>query len=1034
MMRTHSCGLLLWVDDRFCLADPGEVLESPWAGVFGNLSDRVHRLLDLRLKVVASYEAAREALDVLEREVEEAHLFAVVDLTLPRRAGDDPSVKYGIALGRELAARRVPFVFLSANTLAMTHLDRAGLGKVPYYVKERGTSCWRLPAPVALTALAEFRNAISWVTLEEALGAMRSDSDFVATHTCCPEAFRYFPFFGPFRDFVERCEYGFLTDPARTTVLRSARKHCDPFVQQCLCILFYDALVARPGGHCFRYAHAHDTGAVHKLCRTEAAEDPDTVAVLRITPERCSLDQFKALLQETGRRAGTTVFVVPNDETSEPYVEYLRDLRAHSAGDLPQVPPRDAECREELVRRSCSLMFQRWIQRVRDVPAGAVSPAYLGHPELLVNPISWETLLDPERVAEALSDPYEILLEFGKTFGGLDGELRAGVVEAVFRGTPLAYEHLLRVGDDTFLASEYGGRRGEWVEHALDAWLETAWDFPYGIGTRFLRSWARPCEGGAPRPRQCRVAAMGQARCGCEEIKGCGVWEAWQDSAYEILTGILEEYVPPQGEGIVPPSRRTDLERARRFVGALGGRALLADTGRECIDWEALEYLRWPHQCYPLPSAVTRRLRAAGRYLWIQPEGLDLATALPAGRSRYRALNRIAEWYSSVLGWGAEVARELPMGWAEAVEYLVEVISQHRAAEVWRERPGHLWQALLGLLRNGLPVMYLATRLAKGKPVAGKGGTIETALKGVQGYGVILRRLRPTMALFTGRFLRPAAPPTGHSEGDRLLQAALGLMAPDGPRADPARLAEVGHALLALACRVRESPRDPARAVQMVLSDPELRMTDSEGWYFDDGESADGGYGLPGLQGLKADYVWHALEAFGHLESVTLRYRRFDGYHFLACVNDLRVENKDTRPDVPFERVEKVLDLFVSGLETLVAQLAWCVRLAGHPDRAAAIEPGGVRVVPPEPFRPPDPSALSRVLRVVEGGDRWAVYTLGIPGKGSAANLCCHHVNRVVRLDTPRTEPGPREGARRAESPPPSPAAARGTATPTRPA
>jgi hypothetical protein len=170
---------------------------------------------------------------------------------------------------------------------------------------------------------------------------------------------------------------------------------------------------------------------------------------------------------------------------------------------------------------------------------------------------------------------------------------------------------------------------------------------------------------------------------------------------------------------------------------------------------------------------------------------------------------------------------------------------------------------------------------------------------------------------------------------------------------------------------------------------------------------------LNSLFGAKTDHVWHLLDALACLRDLTLRYRYFDGYHFLAAVNDLRrgpfkdglapVEKNTAKVNlsvVELSVMEKVLELFVAGVEGLIAQLACCLRVAGQEDRAGKIDPPHVHLVPPNGPVSVDPHELEQLLRVVEAGDDYAVYTLGLPG--NARNLCFDDQGVLTPLTVPR--------------------------------
>jgi hypothetical protein len=432
-----------------------------------------------------------------------------------------------------------------------------------------------------------------------------------------------------------------------------------------------------------------------------------------------------------------------------------------------------------------------------------------------------------------------------------------------------------------------------------------------------------------------------------------------------------------------------------------------------------------------MPGAVSRRLRHLGRYLWIQPGGLDLAAALPGGRLRYRSLGDISSYYSEVLAWADDVAPHLPWGWRESVRYLSDLIARHRVADVWqagndaraRKPRDDLWQHLLGLLRNGAPVMMVADQTLRCRPLRGTKSSAKEFLSSVDGCGKILERVRLTRHIRMWRSFRPtvdadAAPIL--EELNRYADALAALRSHHGPNL-PDRLAAVARQMQTFYEKLIETPTDDregarerfAAALSSCLGDDEQNYR-SDDWY---PEGILRFSGAPfartaSILGTRLDYVWLAMDAIGAVAASFYRYRYFDGYHSLAVINDLRNEFKDTTPRVDLATISQVIDLYVSGIQGIVAHLAWCLTMLGHQKRAARIMPPNLQFVPPPDFSPPQPDELGALVQVVEQSDaEYGVFVRGIPGKGIASDLCFHSPARGVLKLSDFTARAPRRHA-----------------------
>jgi len=714
-MPVERCAkaILLWIDDKF---HGMEIPDELWTSVFGAHSDRVFRLMDLSIQIATSYEDTLEILETHQCDITSTFMYCILDLNLPATKDSEPGIKYGIGLGKELRKRNIPFAFLSSNAAGANLLNQARLGTIPYYIKEDGSS-WKLPETLTQKITSEVRRHITWISLDDIVKSMHSQSDIRTIYRQEPERFRFFPFYGPYRDFIERCEFRGYLDLTNLFAIRSPRKHCDEIAQQAICIILYQTLLRNYGKFQIKYGHGHDSAYLDKISRSSVVGDQHIIAGVRITPEFTSVPQLRQLIEEARSRSGATLFILPNDESFDQYSDLLRKFGVHVIEELPETRVDDSYQREELVRETCHLALQEWVASTQTNLKTRQNCRIRLYPELLINPINWTILLDIEHVPEELSDSYELLGELNTLLNNVDKEQYSVIQDAILLGQPIPYDQLLRVGHETFCRSEYGSDMVIRVEKSINAWLRTSWQFPYNLDPRKTISQRNDDK--------------------TQEV----LWnEIWQDSCYEILLGMIEEYVKISTEHNILIDHHSDLHRVIRFVKALGGIEFLsADIAS--VDWDALELMRWPHRQFPMPAAVLRRLRQAGRYLWIRPEGLELATALPGGRLRYRLLNNAVDHYWTTLTWGNQISDKLPIGWMHSIKYLSEIILENRVTSAWRTEPNEVWDALLGLLRNGAPIMFIANQLLGGKSLVGDSDSIEAYLHDIHGYGKILGRI-----------------------------------------------------------------------------------------------------------------------------------------------------------------------------------------------------------------------------------------------------------------------------------------------------
>jgi hypothetical protein len=981
--KTYTKGILLWIDDNL---DSESLPPDIWSEVFGEQSDRIFRLMDISLEVAVSYEEAMEIIPKFDSYLETGtFVFCVLDLVIPAKLGSQAEMQFGLAVARELRNHGIQFAFLSSNAGGVGFLQKEQLSAIPYYVKEPG-KIWKFPDTLVLKVLSEFRRHITWISVEDIIENIHPASDLITAYHLIPETFAYFPFFGLHREFVERCEYRSTYSLPRVFAVGSYQKHCDEFVQQALSILLYQTCLQNPDQYRILFGSAHDKAYLLQLKREDIRTDSEVISIIRIDTGKSSVDDLVHLVSASSSRAGRTIFIMPNDESVDLYTEFLREKQIYTIEELPQIRFGDLSQREELVRHSCMLAFQHWIRSNLSGEAVLLDKGSLTYPELFINPIYWNILLATQQAPEELSDPFEIVNELNLALQNMDKNQDAAVKEMLENGNPIAYHYLLRIGQQTLDETGYKKELVIWREQALDFWLKTSWQYPYGILESF--TWQED----ANTSRQ-KLLAHNQ--------------DAFQDSCYEILVNILNEFRETANDK--PSPKQQDLQTVDRFVHALGNLDFLNKDIKD-VNWEVLQQMRWPHRHYPLCSAIHRRLREAGRFLWIQPEGLDLALTLPVGRMRYRSLGSTIDRYWSVISWINSVANQLPLGWKKEIGYLAEIIENNRVADAWQSgEKQKIWHAFHSLLSNAGPVMYITDKLIQGTPIHGGGRSISQELASVHGFGTHLKRLRGSRERRLRDYL---VMPIGDNElaadAARLRQVytyyqkikdQIGPAAAERGRDLEKTFISFLEAINAADQSQNEGPitkgkgdsNSISNAIVNFLSDDKLKMN-GEGWHIEDlGEKTATFFPQHGdteslLVGTKSDYAWQLLDTFQRVENISRRYRYYDGYHFLAALNDIRVENKIV-PPVPLEMIETILDLFIASIEGIISQLSWCVSISGEEELAEGIHPHGIYVLPPSQFKPPPIEELSKVLKVKKSDKEWEVFTLGIPGASTVSNL-----------------------------------------------
>jgi len=989
--RTYSRGLLFWIDDSL---SGKEIPSDPWSELFGDYSDRIYRLMDLSLIVATNYEDAIAHIEKLDRNQSVGtFIYCIVDLSIPRQKTQNGSEiakpKYGISIAKELKEKGYSFSFLSSSQGGTNKIDESGLGAIPYYVKEEG-NIWKLPTPLMLKVLSEFHRHVKWISLDWIEDLVHPQTSVFTESNY--SAMRYYPFFSYYRDYVERCEYRIFFDIDRPVVIRSDPKHCDEFVFQSVMVYYYNYYKKHPSTVKFLYGHAHSREFKKAILDGSYTDFDDTVLIVRINPDITDVDEVRDIFERNQNRR--LAIILPDGESIDPYIEALRDYQICAVEELPKIREGDLLLQEELIKRSCILLFQEWYKQFDLGDSVLLHKGSFSYPQLIINPINWTVLLETKNVLIELSDPYEIILELILVLEGMGEEQAASIKELLNHGKPMEFRHLLRVGQGTISKAEHKEVYRQWSETSLDNWLKSSNQFPYGLFDYGSRSKFIPDEG-----KKAQIRSN---------------MNLWQDSCYEILVELTSEYESHQNQDAPLSKKASQLLWVQQFINKIGGKNLLNGC-MDDIDWEELEQVRWPHRQYPLPSAVFRRIREAGKYLWIQPEGLDLAQTFPSGRRKYRTLGAMADHYWDVLSWLKEISGELPLGWKENIQYLTNMLLDHKVLYVWENENDRLWQAFLSILSNGGPILFIANQLLSQRKISSG----EKYLGDVKGYGSVLGYLRGFQQQRIGQWIKPSIYglslsidlekiKTAHTYfSNYLTQTEL-----DSDK----HLGELRHAIhIAVELISKLDIEDPYslhendfRSIETLmvefLSSEQMEFYDSKDWFVDKMKAIlpnHFDYGITNsLMGTKVDYLWMLLDTISALNNITRRFRYYDGYHFLAVLNDLRNKKAKNvfKPDIPLPMVEVILELFVESIEGIIAQMAWLLSISGKQDLADRIKPSSIEICPPDDFLPPEQEKLISLYNIQINRQDWELFTLGTPGEEFASNLIYHDGIGVHKL------------------------------------
>lgn len=1058
---TNHKGILLWVDDNF-IERPFEKDVVEWERIFGNESDHIYRLMNLRLKFATTYDSGKEAINQLADQAKQGiYVFCIIDLNLPKNLKTNhPISKYGMSLAQLAMTKEFNCVFLTtASIKSKEKLIEKGLATIPFYSKDQDEHV--VPGPLVQHILSNFRTHINWISIEEIYNALNKEfSLFDDTFKNNIEnlAIKYFPFENVFRAFVERWEYLPIPEKRTITIFRSPRNHSDAFIQQCLLVTLNNLVQNRPGYVSFKYTN---TAFPQYSSHLQYAPNGLTVNAVRIDTKKTKTQEFVTLLEDAKASNANhiTYFVIPNDESSDEYIEKAKRFRNINYEDLPTIRLGDSIVRQSIIRSAVNLAFQQVEILSGERQKKRLADIYLVYPEILIKPLAWVMNQEADEVAAKLSDPFEILNEIERSVKKLQGDrLSPQTRQKLINGEPVEISNLLVFGSDILENDKdidfERNLQKDWLPKALKMWLSKSWQFPYGMDKKIIQEQIR------------------------KNSTALELETQWEEFSLSVLIDLVGNYELEEGSD--------ELNAVWGFLRHEVIRELLNENEIEDEKWSELLTVKWPHYQYPMPVALSKQLKKAGRYLWVETNHFSLTRVFPSTRLRHRHLDDVVILVGQQLEWVEAQCEHLPYEWAIYIKKIIRLILNDQIKRHWKngEMREALYKDLINFLNNALPFSALAHSVFQGHFSSKKEvekfykkfsetttfGPFVGIIRGSRNKDLfthirptehwfspsrnqtynffhhfsmakndycrrittdniieelkkdrLLKRLYEQMSLVeqrqlseiigTENFLKSKKDLKNltFSTKKRLLDFLRGRKELETVQTSCERydITEMVEEFIKLILNSNDMDSDNKGKYPLtkILDEISKINTQVSGMFKNTNSCLEFFEKNPLSTFFSSafDAFEQSLNAYEKLSMTLQRLNYIDGYHFFNVMVWLRNNLKGAPPESDLEIVESAFELFSFGIEGLIAQLKFLLGLAGKSQLAENIQLKYVEEIKmPSHLEKPKPEDLKRFFDVGKNpeGDGYSVYHLGISGKHAKDKLGIMMANKFFGINT----------------------------------
>ena len=671
MKTSFNKCILVWVDDNFIKNDylnKNEEIDK-WNEIFGGISKKIYRLLDLELKIITTKSDFDEYLQSIENVLDTYYYF-ILDLSVPKTIHDEPKVINGLNMGVSLKEKKYDFCYLSSNSSAGNEMQENGLGSVDYYIKFNDDVL--LPESLSHKILVSFRNNISWIDLNILLSSIDEESNLFNTRDRNSDldiGLSIFPYFDKFKDFIDRSElesYNFNN----SMFIRSHAYNSQEFEMQSILIMMTNIIFLNPGNIIINYGKFSEEA----FRSTVIKDTKNSFWFVKMNTKDC-MKEFKDFYSHVMHKR--VFFIIENNEDAERFLESVDSVHT-TIKDLPYINETDSILRHTLTQKTLSLLLH--LKHTTDNGI-KFHDLYLDYPELLLNPVNLNFMENPKFITRDMSDIPEIIEAFKNS---LD-DITVSISNTLRSGNSFENpDDFLKIAQDLLVEESHKVALIKILISTLDRWLKDSWLFPYGIQI--------------------------------DNYHNKELTDKWKKSSFEILRMLVRQLVEYKHIVIHLQERRvliqsnlvsqSDNERVSEinkiydiadddidmeYLDTYNNIELVlnvlnSDVMHNIIEndakdisaetWEELSYLKWPHTTYPMPWYLNHILSRSNKHLWIQHENFNFVGYSEKLINEHRKLNSMLEYYDDSLDFIDKTYKHFPLKMQRFIEQLVIGIKQ----------------------------------------------------------------------------------------------------------------------------------------------------------------------------------------------------------------------------------------------------------------------------------------------------------------------------------------------------------------------
>lgn len=458
-MTLQSKAVIVWIDDYFH-SDKFRSNSSKynWNQLFGKLSSRVYRLLDIKTKFISTANEALIFIDNSNIINSDTYYYFIVDRNLPYDIGDNECDTASEDIIHSLielksTSNNVNFDF---TMLSSSSSDTYSIKGIDFQNKPKNKE-FQLPIELRHKILINIKNNIGLIDLKTSINNLNIFSN--NSNLVKDDLTELFPFVGQYKSFVELQEVESATFD--TLIILAKKSISDNFIIQSIDIALQDI---KKNYDLTSYASYKNYNQLLNSNILITLQEPNNIPIIRLDEfDTESFDKLYAHLKYQFK-------VIVVDEDDENINDYLNKLKKIKIVKVDGIAKNDSEISKEIV---FTLLNNR-LNTAIDIKSAYL---YNRYPQLLLHPILYNMITDFSIVAEDLDDPSEIIKEIDNYFEKLNisEEIKSNNIQ---NSKPIQY-------DIKYIYSRansiYDRNYNQFIVNTIKYWLSNSWNSHHNI-------------------------------------------------------------------------------------------------------------------------------------------------------------------------------------------------------------------------------------------------------------------------------------------------------------------------------------------------------------------------------------------------------------------------------------------------------------------------------------------------------------------------------------------------------------------------